>query len=179
MSILALVLIVSCGEDEGTMPEEEQEEEEVTEEAESWVLVDADSFFVASATALPTSSGPFRYQINFATREQLTQTGNDGNVQSTFAIGLAFESRPTSTGTFTFTSDRFSIASDELNLYQSFFTGTGHPRAEQNYLSTDGVSVDISIQDGKLTSDLGSLTMFQEGNDSETFTLKWSLNLNW
>lgn len=180
--ILALFMfaaLTSCDDDEGTMPDEEEEQEETSEAPESWVLVDTDSFFVASTSVLPTSSGPYRYQINFATREQLDQSNNDGGTASTFAIGFAFESKPTSSGSFTFTDDRFNISSGELNLYQSFFVNTGHTREDKNYLSEAGVTVDVDITDGVLTSDLTALTMINEADDTDSYTLKWSLHLNW
>ena len=63
LMLLALLLsagIASCDNDEGTTPEEDVEED-LTGEPQSWVLVDTDSFFVASATALPGGSGPSRY----------------------------------------------------------------------------------------------------------------------
>ena len=52
-------LMASCDDDEGTTPNEE--EEEMTSAPNGWVLVEADSFFVASASALPGGSGPYRY----------------------------------------------------------------------------------------------------------------------
>ncbi|WP_305983197.1 hypothetical protein [Roseivirga thermotolerans] len=181
LMLLALLLfagIASCDNDEGTTPEEDVEED-LTGEPQSWVLVDTDSFFVASATALPGGSGPFRYQINFATRAQLSQSNNDGGTASTFAIQLAFEARPTATGTFTFTNERITINTGELNLYQTFFVNTGHSREDKNYLSEGGTTVDVSIADGVLTSDLNALTMINEADDTDSFTLKWSLHLNW
>ena len=179
LALFALVALASCDDDEGTTPNEEEEQEEVAEAPESWVLVDSDSFFIAKTSVLPTSSGPYRYQINFATREQMTQNDNDGGTASTFAIGFAFESRPTETGSFTFTNDRITINSGELNLYQSFFVNTGHAREDKNYLSEGGATVTIDITDGVLTSDLTAVTMINESDAADTFTLKWSLHLNW
>lgn len=179
LALFVLIALASCEDDEGTTPIDDEEEEEMTSAPESWVLVDTDSFFVASASALPGSSSPYRYQLNFASRAQLDQTNNDGGAASTFSIQLAFESRPTDTGTFTFTNDRFSINSDELNLYQSFFVNTGHAREDNNYLSEGGVTVDVDITDGVLTSDLNALTMINEADDTDSYTLKWSLHLSW
>lgn len=178
-ALLMLFALASCGEDDGTIPEEEEEQEEPTEAPDSWVLVNSDSFFIVSRTALPAGSGPYRYQINFASREQLNQNNNDGGAASTFAIGFAFESRPTETGTFTFTNDRFTINSGELNLYQSFFLNTGHAREDKNYISESGVTVDVDITDSILSSDLEALTMINEADDTDSFTLKWSLNISW
>lgn len=179
LALLLLVALASCDDDEGTMPDEQEEQEETSEAPESWVLVDTDSFFVASASALPGSGSPFRYQLNFASRAQLEETNNDGGTASTFAIQLAFESRPDATGTFTFTNDRFSINAGEINLYQTFFVNTGHSRENKNYLSEGGTTVDVDITDGVLTSDLTSVQMINESDDTDAFTLKWSLHLNW
>lgn len=153
-------------------------EEEPADETGSWVLVEEDSFFVASAQALPGSAGPYRYQINFATRAQLTQTNNDNETPSTFAIQLAFAQKPTTTGSFSFTNDRFTITSTELNLYQTFFVGTGHERENKNYLSPGTGTVTVTIENGKLRSDLGELVMVGEADAADTFTLKWSLDLD-
>jgi hypothetical protein len=109
----------------------------------------------------------------------LSQSNNDGGTASTFAIQLAFEARPTATGTFTFTNERFTISTGELNLYQTFFVNTGHSREDKNYLSEGGTTVDVSIADGVLSSDLNALTMINEADDTDSFTLKWSLHLNW
>lgn len=172
-----LALMASCDDDEGTTPNEE--EEEMTSAPNGWVLVEADSFFVASASALPGGFGPYRYQVNFASRAQLNQQGNDGETESTFAIQFAFASRPMATGTYNFTSDRFNLGASDINLYQTFFVNTGHPKADNNYLSPEGASVEITIADGKLVSSLDQLTMTNEGDASDSYNLKWSLNLDW
>lgn len=176
LSILVLSLLACENEDE--TPEVIEEEETQTEAIDSWVIVNADSFFVAKAQALPGGS-PYRYQINFATREQLTQTNNDGQVESTFAIQLAFTNRPSASGTYSFTNDRFNIEDNELSLYQSWFINTGHPNEDKNFLSETGSTVDFTIENGKLRSGLESHILFREGDDTETLTLKWQFELGW
>ena len=181
-SILALLIIVSLtlacnNEDEN--PEVTEEEETETETIESWVLVNTDSFFVASAQALPGSGNPYRYQINFATRDQLSQTNNDGETESTFAIQLAFANRPSVSGTYDFTNDRFGIGDSDLNLYQTWFINTGHSNASKNFLSQNGSSVNITIENNKLSSALDSHVLYNEADDTETLTLKWQFELDW
>lgn len=147
---------------------------------ETYIVFDADTFYYSNHS-IPPDNNAYRYNINFSTEAQLTQSGNDGQTESTLALALSFKEKPTASGSAPFSKSRFpETGSDSLNLYLSVFFNTGHTYEGENFLSPASQTFAYTIENGKLMGTLPALEMILESDQTQTVTLQGgNLNLDW
>lgn len=159
----------------------EYETEDPAEELpETYVVFEGDTFY-RTANSIPPDNNAYRYQVNFSSRSQLDETGNDGNIPTTLAVALTFKDKPTASGSAPFSRSRFPDAgSDSLNFYISFFFSTGHQYEGENFLSPSAGTMSYTIANGEFTATIPELDVILESNQTQTAKLNGGyLKLDW
>ena len=121
----------------------------------------------------------FRYQINFGTRSQLQQNVDEAGQNSTLGLVLSFSAKPTTSAAFNYTSSRFSIANSQVNFYGSFFVGKGYSIEDKNYLSPSTGTLDLTIDNGKVSGTLPAMKLMDEADTTQTIDFKGEFDFNW
>ncbi|KAB1064804.1 hypothetical protein [Salibacter halophilus] len=177
MLALSTVAVFSCNKDDDDDPtptsnnNNNSNNNNTVERPASYIVIEGDSFFATMNRQNPAQNA-FRYQFNFSSVDQLDQTNNDGQTESTIGMVLTMAEKPSSSIQAPLTTNRFIKAGeDSANLYFSFFINTGHPEEGKNYLSPRGDVLDVVISNGDLTTDLPAMTLIDEGDNSRTLDL--------
>ena len=182
LATFGLLACSACQKDdpEEVDPSNPTPTEEPDELPETYIVIEGDTFYKSSSSVNPDPNA-FRYQVNFSSAEQLDQTGNDGGTPATLGLVTTFKDKPLQTGAAPFSSSRFQMSgSDSVNFYITFFFNTGHPLESKNFLSPAGETLSFTIEDGEFQADLPPLSLFNEGDPSETALLNGGLlKLDW
>lgn len=140
------------------------------------VTIDGVPYYPVLESSLGTTI--YRKQVNFGTAEQFHKCPEEPGQNSTFALQITMQTKPTATGSYNYTSSRGPTVADAVNLYVSFFRNTGHARADSNFLSPDTGTFTLTVAGTKGTATLSAVTMTREADGAETFPLSGSLELN-
>lgn len=178
-SIMAAMMLSCADENSDPLKDAEDkkdqgEEKNTVELPEGYLLIAVDTFYITSNSTL-SDQNYFRKQLNFSSKSQLTQSGNDGNTSTTFSITLTAKSVLTESGTLAFTDSRFPDTDNVANFYMSFFFNTGNERAGNNYLSPAAGNMTYTFSDGKFAALLSDILMTSESDTSDTFLISGKL----
>lgn len=156
------------------------EEDPAAELPATYIVFDGDTFYYTANSVNPDQNA-YRYQVNFGSKEQLSQTANDGNTQTTLSLTLTFKDKPTASGSASFSQSRFpDTGSDSLNFYISFFFNTGHAYEGENFLSPSAGSMAYTIDGTKFNATIPELDVILESNQTQTAKLNGgNLELDW
>jgi hypothetical protein len=151
-----------------------------TELPETYIVFDSDSFYMSSNSVNPDQNA-YRHQLNFSSKEQLDQTGNDGNTVSTMGLVITFKEKPTTSGTAYFSKSRFQTAvNDSVNFYMSMFVNTGNEYEGENFLSPSSGSIDYTIENGKFKAAIPTMDLILESDQTQKVELSaGELSIDW
>ena len=144
----------------------------------TYVVINNDTMWMVSKTQL-NDPYKFRYQINFGTKSQLSQNAAEVGQNSTIGFVMSYEKKPVNSGTFNYTSSRFSIDTTQVNYYVSFFLNTGYSIENKNYLSPDNGTLNLSLNSGELDADFGTVILSNEADTTQKLTLHGILDFKW
>jgi len=138
---------------------------------ESYIIIENDTFYV-STSQQNFDQNAFRYQFNLSTKDQLDQTGNDGQTEASIGMVMTFKEKPLTSGQAPSSMSRFQqMGSDSVNFYFSYFFNTGNPNEGLNFLSGTGATLTYEIVDGKFSMTVPSMPLIDEGGTASNLSL--------
>lgn len=151
---LALVILACSNEEDEEIIDDVMEEPQGSELPTTYVIVKSDTFYLALKSVLPDPN-VYRIQLNFATKNDLTEANNDGDIPSIFSIGISTKEKLTTSGELPYTDQRSAAAIDEkMNFYQSFFLNTGSEYGGDNFLSPSTGDFSYELTNGQLVGNI-------------------------
>lgn len=182
---LALLLAACAGDKDGTTTSETGPTDTSTTDTQTTpatlgeaLTVDGVDYYVVTVTEQPDPNY-FRLQVNYGTEEQLGDTPTEKGQNSTFAVVLSMTDAPGSSGSFTWTSNRFPTDPGEVSGYMSFFFNTGHPHEGLNFLSPDGGTLDVTVDGGGWVSPIATSTWTDEAKSGTTVSVEGTVEAAW
>lgn len=137
----------------------------------SYFIVENDTFYVNNSQQT-FDPNAFRYQFNLSTKDQLNQTGNDGETKSTIGLVMTLKEKPSSSGQAPISQSRFQLdGSDSVNFYLSYFINTGSPHEGLNFLSETGGTLSFDITNNTFSMNVPAITLIDESGTTTNQSL--------
>jgi hypothetical protein len=145
----------------------------------TYLVIDSDTFYAVTYTVQPPSPNYYRYQVNYTSKDRLNENPNEPGANSIVGLVMTFTQKPTASASYDFTNERFLSDPTKVNFYLSYFINTGQAREGKNYLSPSSGQLVVDIANGKFKAPVPVITMSNEADAAETFSMSGVFDMDW